>query len=107
MKRIKEIWKNRKLIFEGIWNTIFRKRYIEKVAAERMAICLKCDEIDYEGDSCAWKGTQPCCSLCGCSLELKTRSLASECPSGYWEALEPLDDEDEDDNNQYFDNQNN
>ena len=25
-------------------------------------------------------GTAPCCSVCGCKLALKTRSLSSECP---------------------------
>lgn len=25
-------------------------------------------------------GTQPCCSICGCKLAYKTRSLSSSCP---------------------------
>jgi len=95
MSRIKEIWTNRKLIFQGIWNSIFRKRYIEKIAAERMAICYECDEFDVEGVDCAWKGTQPCCSECGCSLEYKTRSLSSSCPYEYWVALEEEEEDDE------------
>lgn len=94
MKKIKEIWRNRKLIFEGIRNSLFRKRYIEKVAAERMAICNACDELDVTGEHCVWPGSQPCCSECGCSLEYKTRSLSSSCPYNYWIALEEeYDDE--------------
>ena len=96
MKRLKEIWKNRKLIFQGIWNTIFRKQYIERVATERLAICYDCEELDEEGEDCAVPGTQPCCKECGCSLAFKTRSLAASCPFNYWVALEESDeDEDE------------
>ena len=89
MKRIKEIWKNRRLIWQGIINTIFRKRYVEKIAAERLEICNACEFLDTEGSDCAVTGTQPCCANCGCSLKFKTRSLASECPIGKWEAVEP------------------
>ncbi len=95
MKRIKEIWKNRKLIWEGMMNTIFRKRYVEKVSAERMEICNACEFLDLEGKDCAAYGTQPCCGNCGCSLAFKTRSLASECPLGKWDAVEPEEEETE------------
>lgn len=93
MKKIKEIWQNRKLIFEGIWNTIFRKRYVEKIAKERLAICYDCEGLDEEGSECAVPGTQPCCIACGCSLALKTRSLSSSCPFNHWVAVEPEDEE--------------
>lgn len=95
MKKIKEIWRNRKLIFEGIRNSLFRKRYIERVAAERMAICNQCDELDVKGEHCVWPGSQPCCAECGCSLEYKTRSLSSSCPYEYWVALEEEYEDDE------------
>jgi len=95
MKRIKEIWKNRKLIWQGVMNTIFRKRYVEKIAAERLEICNTCEFLDVEGSDCAVTGTQPCCANCGCSLKFKTRSLASECPIGKWDAVEPEEDEEE------------
>ena len=93
MSRIKEIWENRKLIFEGIWNNIFRKRYIEKIAATRLAICTDCKKLDIQGSDCAISGTQPCCKECGCSLALKTRSLSSSCPLDYWVAVEEDEDE--------------
>lgn len=96
MSRIKEIWKNRKLIFEGVWNTIFRKRYIEKIANERLAICFDCEGLDEEGSDCAVPGTQPCCKACGCSLAYKTRSLSSSCPYEHWVAVEEDDEEYED-----------
>lgn len=100
MKRLKEVWKNRRLIFEGIKNTIFRKRYIEKIAASRMAICNECEELDTEGSNCAFSGTQPCCSECGCSLQYKTRSLSSSCPFNYWVAVEEDEEDEEDYNNE-------
>lgn len=104
MSRIKEIWKNRRLIAEGIWNAIFRKQYVEKIAASRIAICNECDELDVEGDDCAFAGTQPCCKECGCSLAYKTRSLSSSCPFEYWVAVEEAEEDDEDDE-EYFDNE--
>jgi len=88
MKRLKEIWINKRLIIQGVWNSIFKKSYVERVAKERMAICKKCDEFDVTGEHCAFTGTQPCCAECGCSLEYKTRSLSSACPYLYWRALE-------------------
>lgn len=97
MGRLKDIWINKRLIFEGVWNTIFRKRYVERIAAERMAICNQCEELDEEGTECAFTGTQPCCSECGCSLAYKTRSLSSACPYLYWRALEEEDEEEEND----------
>ena len=42
-------------------------------------------------------GTQPCCNQnlggCGCSLGMKTRSLSSDCPKGYWKAELSEDEE--------------
>jgi hypothetical protein len=81
---LKEIWKNRHKIAEGIKNSIIRDEFVEEVAALRYAIC---DECPKKGKKCAVKGTAPCCNECGCSLGFKTRSLASDCPLGKWEAL--------------------
>jgi len=80
MKKIIKIWKTRKLIWEGIKNYLVRHPAIENVAMDRLAICMKCDIIDYDGGTCMVPGTAPCCGSCGCKLALKVRSLASECP---------------------------
>jgi len=45
-----------------------------------MKICKECPKIDTVGLTCMVTGTQPCCSVCGCSLALKLRSLDSSCP---------------------------
>ena len=80
------IWKNRGLIMEGIKNNMFKTAHVENIAFFRNEICNNCEFIDKIGGSCAVPGTQPCCSECGCSLAFKTRSLASECPKGFWKA---------------------
>lgn len=92
-----KIWKNKGKILEGIKNSIFKKEHIEEIAAERLALCKACPHIDLEGDKCEVPGTQPCCSLCGCCLSIKIRSLSSHCPLNFsrrWEAI--LSEEEED-----------
>jgi hypothetical protein len=79
---------------EGIKNSIIRDKVVEEVAAKRKKICDPCVRKDIEGKSCLVPGTQPCCSLCGCSLQFKIRSLSSECPDKRWEALISEEDED-------------
>jgi len=92
---LKDIWKNRKLILEGITNTVIRDEVVEEVAVLRHEIC---DSCEFMGDDCALPGTAPCCNECGCSLAFKTRSLASECPKGKWKAIITEDEEDKLDN---------
>lgn len=84
---IKSIWNNRGKILEGFRNKIFKDEHIEAIANERYKVCLACEHIDKEGSKCAVPFTNPCCSKCGCSLGLKTRSLSSECPVDKWSAL--------------------
>ena len=78
------VWKNRDQILEGILNKIFTKEHVEEVALERLAICRECE---FYGNACLLPGTEPCCSICGCCLELKTRSLSSDCPEHKWDAI--------------------
>lgn len=62
-----------------------------------MSICNSCDDIDLKGEHCLMSGTQPCCSICGCKLSFKTRSLASECPhpsGSKWKATMTQEEED-------------
>tara|TARA_R100000482_G_scaffold114419_1_gene57231 strand:- start:660 stop:947 length:288 start_codon:yes stop_codon:yes gene_type:complete len=82
------------MIAEGIKNTMFKKEHVEAVATDRFQICIKCSLFDAKGDSCLAPGTQPCCSECGCSLAFKVRSLSTECPKGFWDALTTEDEED-------------
>lgn len=80
LNKLKIIWKNRSQIFSGIKNTWFKHADVEDIAFERMSICYQCPKIDKSGSYCLMPGTQPCCSICGCKLAFKTRSLSSECP---------------------------
>ena len=80
IKKIKTIWKNRSLIWEGFKNFIFKTDLTEDIYHMRMKICKKCPRIDVYGNLCTAPGTKPCCGVCGCSLALKLRSLESECP---------------------------
>jgi hypothetical protein len=75
---------NMSTIYEGIKNRIFVKEDVEQIAAIRWSICQQCTYLDKKGSKCTIPGTQPCCSLCGCSMASKTRSLISSCPDGKW-----------------------
>lgn len=89
MSKLKDIWKNKHLIAEGIKNKIFTNSDVEEVYHERLAICKGCQKFDSEGTNCTVPKTNPCCGECGCSLALKLRSLASACPleNPKWEAV--------------------
>ena len=88
---LKLIWQNRKTILEGITNSVIRDETIEEIAALRYSMCTECTS---KGTECAVKGTGPCCNECGCSLSLKTRSLASDCPLGKWKSIVTVEEED-------------
>jgi hypothetical protein len=94
---LNKIWSNRTAILEGIKNRVFKNEHVEQIAAERMAICKECPDFDDKGDHCLVAGTQPCCGQCGCSLELKLRSLSSGCGNEEkprWHALLSQEEED-------------
>lgn len=68
-------------ISEGWKNYIFKKPEIEALSKERMKICNQCPELDEAGTHCIVPGTYPCCKLCGCAMEVKSRNPNSVCPS--------------------------
>ncbi|HOK59568.1 MAG TPA: hypothetical protein PK432_01155 [Candidatus Dojkabacteria bacterium] len=86
-----KVWQARNQILEGILNRIFTKEHVEEIALERMSICKDCEHY---GTECLMPGTAPCCAICGCCLELKTRSLSSNCPEHKWEAIMTEEEED-------------
>jgi hypothetical protein len=73
---------------------MIRDEFVEDIASHRNEICNSCEHIDLKGKECVIPKTQPCCSLCGCSLKFKTRALSTECPDGRWFALISEEDED-------------
>ena len=90
-----KLWKNKGKILEGIKNRIFKQEHVEEIYAERKSICDGCPKQDKTGDKCYAPGTQPCCSVCGCSLQLLLRSLSSECEEGKWDAVLTEDEDEE------------
>jgi hypothetical protein len=95
METILEVWKKKGKILEGIKNSFFKKKHVEEVAAARNAICQACPNIDRSGDKCFAPGTQPCCGICGCSLQFLQRSLSSKCEADKWQAVLTEEEADE------------
>ena len=77
------IWENRGKILSGIKNLLLKDKYIEGIASDRQAIC---DACNYKSKECAGL-IRECCSVCGCSLKFKTRSLESSCPKDKWPSI--------------------
>jgi len=76
-------------IFEGVWNSVFVKEQVEKVAVERTLICRGCSmNSEHQKKYNKYKTFRPDfhCTVCGCDLHLKTRALSQECPLGKWKA---------------------
>lgn len=82
-----EVWKHRGQILEGIKNSVFKNEHVEEIALKRDEICQACPMIDREGSKCVMPGTQPCCGVCGCSLQFLQRSLSSKCEMDKWSAV--------------------
>lgn len=92
---ILKVWKNKGKILEGIKNRLFTTDDIREVAEHRLEVCNKCPHLDTEGSNCYVPGTQPCCSLCGCSMGLKAYAMSAECDDGRWQAVMTEEQEDE------------
>lgn len=82
IKKLKAIWNSRGKILEGIWFTWFPNKYVEAIAAKRLAICKSniCGLYDPKGEGaiCVVKGSG-CCLGCGCKDLYKVHSLSSYC----------------------------
>lgn len=83
-----EAFKNRRAIWEGFRNKIFKQDHIEAIYEDRLDICKACEFVKEKGtEQCAIPGTGPCCPECGCSWSIKLRTLSMPCPKGKWEAV--------------------
>jgi len=78
------VLKKAKHIIQGWWYKLFKNIQIEKLASERMSICMQCELYDSNGKDCAVPGTHPCCGDCGCDLSAATRSPKYSCPQNKW-----------------------
>lgn len=85
MNRIKTIWKNRKQIWEGFYNTYLNfseRNKIKKISKKRIEICRsnKCGLYDKYGESqMAFIPGSESCGGCGCLLKEKTSCLTCSC----------------------------
>ena len=81
-QKIQEIWKNKVLIIQGIWNYFFGSRKTKEVAKNRLQICQsnKCGFYDATGQSeKAFIKGEPACEVCGCHLSFLVASMESKC----------------------------
>jgi hypothetical protein len=86
------MFKKFKEIVEGWRNYIFEDPKVEEIAKKRAAACSICPHAVMG----SWNQKMPDktiqvikgmkCSLCGCPLSAKCRSLDSECPILKWKA---------------------
>lgn len=78
-------------VIEGITNIIIVKEEVEKVKAERIAICRACpsNSENAKRDRRYKNALRPDehCVDCGCNLEIKTSALAHSCESEKWLAV--------------------
>ena len=106
LEQVKQVWKNKGKIFEGLKNRIIADQNIKSIATDRLLICQsnKCGAYDLTGKGCVVKGTQPCCSNipdangvkgCGCSLKIAAYSMSKDCRKGFWAAVMDENKEDE------------
>lgn len=86
-----------KEIIEGWKNHLFpsknKKKTIEEISAERLAICKLCSEHSSIKKDYSTIRIDEHCTLCGCTLSAKTKSFSSSCPLDKWKAIkEPTND---------------
>jgi hypothetical protein len=72
-------------LLEGIHNAVFVKDSVERIAAERIALCKECPH--YSPNVLAAGGgpfvrKDAFCTDCGCNMYLKTRAMSAFCPLG-------------------------
>jgi hypothetical protein len=61
-------------IYDGWKNYVFPNSEIEREAKRRIEICVNCDKLN----------SRNTCSLCGCYMPAKVRSLKSHCLLKLW-----------------------
>lgn len=89
MEGLKNVWKNRQAILEGITNSIFPSREVEEIAAARLSICKACSYHSSNAKSRGYKTSRidDHCTHCSCPLLTKTRALSKGCPINKWGAV--------------------
>lgn len=68
-------------IYSGWKNYAFKNPVMEKIAKNRIDICVKCKDPKTGKSGITKLKT---CRFCGCYIPAKTRSLTSKCPLKKW-----------------------
>lgn len=81
LENIRHLWKNKKKIIQGIWNSYFGSDPTNKIAQNRLYICrTECPYYDHDGSwEKAYVKGKEACGICGCNLEFLTHSMESQC----------------------------
>lgn len=66
-------------ILNGWKNYTFKTPKVERLAKERLEICVSCKIKDRPGMT-----SYNTCRVCGCYVSAKVRSEKSSCPLGKW-----------------------
>lgn len=61
-------------IYSGWKNYAFKSPEIEKIAKDRVLICVSCVNVR----------RNKTCRICGCFIPAKARSMKSKCPLKHW-----------------------
>lgn len=75
MKNINKIIKEIPQIANGIKNYVIKDEEIEQLHEQRISICKTCDKYNAMAKRCM---------VCGCLMEVKTRSEKAQCPLRKW-----------------------
>jgi hypothetical protein len=80
---LKDIWKNKKEILEGVSNSLKKDKTILEVSKLRQDISNSCESLSTD----CLPMVSTCCKICGCSIKFKTNSMSSSCPINKWPRL--------------------
>lgn len=82
MRKLIKVWKNKKVILQGILNYLFPKPTVEEIYNYRIEICRDnyCGKYDKYGTSpeAVLPGHETC-AACGCNLDFKLRVMEEAC----------------------------
>lgn len=73
-------------IIEGWKNLVIPNSRVEALAVKRLQICFTCPENSTPNEI----KLSSTCKSCGCVLEAKSRSVASQCPKNKWPNLDQI-----------------
>lgn len=80
---------------EGIKNHIFPKKEVEEISRLRLDICNTCEYHSSNKENYKSLRSDKHCTICGCPLVTKTKSLGTNCPIDKWGPILDINEEQE------------